>query len=153
MRNGFVKLLRRTVQRIKALDKRCGEAINPAAPAAVLEEILPDLDQVLVMAVNPDSRPRRFLHSMVPKIHRVLQRIRQMNSSCKLGVDRGIDDRTALLSSLRWAKTYWWRGRRSLSRKKRYPSRWKHCTTQSCKQHIRRNQQTVKREYLCNSEW
>jgi hypothetical protein len=143
MRNGFVKLLRRTVQRIKALDKRCGEAINPATPAAVLEEILPDLDQVPLLSVNPDSRPRRFLHSMVPKIHRVSQMIRQMNSSCKLGIDGGIDDATAL-PSLRWEKTYWWRG---------HPSRWQHCTTQSCKQHIRRNQQTVKQEHLCNSEW
>ena len=45
--------LHRTVQRIKALGKRVGVVINPATPAAVLEEILPDLDQVLVMTVNP----------------------------------------------------------------------------------------------------
>ena len=36
--------LRRTVQRIRALGKRAGAVINPATPAAVLEEILPDLD-------------------------------------------------------------------------------------------------------------
>src|SRR5436853_5145052 len=41
--------LSRTVQRIKALGKRVGVAINPATPAAVLEEIMQDLDQVLVM--------------------------------------------------------------------------------------------------------
>src|SRR5262245_59548850 len=45
--------LSRTVQRIKALDKRAGVAINPATPAAVLEEILQDVDQILVMTVNP----------------------------------------------------------------------------------------------------
>ena len=45
--------LHRTVQRIKALGKRAGVVINPATPAAVLEEILPDVDQVLVMTVNP----------------------------------------------------------------------------------------------------
>jgi len=45
--------LHRIVQRVKALGKRCGAAINPATPAAVLEEILPDVDQVLVMTVDP----------------------------------------------------------------------------------------------------
>ena len=45
----------RTVQRIKSLRKRAGVAINPATPAMVLEEILPDVDQVLVMTVNPVS--------------------------------------------------------------------------------------------------
>src|ERR1700741_1894987 len=44
--------LHRTVQRIKALGKRAGVAINPATPAEVLQEILPDLNQVLVMTVN-----------------------------------------------------------------------------------------------------
>src|SRR5437016_3036367 len=45
--------LHRTVQRVKALRKRVGVAINPATPTAVLEEILRDVDQVLVMTVNP----------------------------------------------------------------------------------------------------
>jgi ribulose-phosphate 3-epimerase len=45
--------LHRTVQRIKDLGKRSGVAINPATPAAVLEETIPNTDQVLVMTVNP----------------------------------------------------------------------------------------------------
>jgi len=40
------------VQRVKALGKRVGVVINPGTPAAVLEEILQDVDQVLVMTVN-----------------------------------------------------------------------------------------------------
>src|SRR5215470_7483322 len=55
--------LHRTVQRIKGLGKRAGVAINPATPAAVLEEILPDLDQVLVMTVNPGFGHQHFLES------------------------------------------------------------------------------------------
>lgn len=86
-----------TVQRIKALGKRCGVAINPATPAAVLEEILPDLDQVLVMTVNPGFGHQRFLPSAVPKIRRVSQMIREMNLSCELAVDGGIDTATAPL--------------------------------------------------------
>ena len=42
-----------TVQRIRALGKPAGVVINPATPASVLEEILQDVDQVLIMTVNP----------------------------------------------------------------------------------------------------
>ena len=45
--------MHRTVQRIKALEKRVGVVINPATPPAVLEEILEDVNQILVMTVNP----------------------------------------------------------------------------------------------------
>src|SRR5262250_1192515 len=63
--------LSRTVQRIKALGKRVGVAINPATSAAVLEEIMPDLDQVLIMTVNPGFGHQHFLASTLPKIRRV----------------------------------------------------------------------------------
>src|ERR1700746_2421330 len=45
--------LHRTLQRIKALGKGVGVVINPATPAAVLEEVLPEVDQILVMTVDP----------------------------------------------------------------------------------------------------
>jgi pentose-5-phosphate-3-epimerase len=45
--------LHRTVRRIKELGKRAGLVINPATPASMLEEILPDVDLVTVMTVNP----------------------------------------------------------------------------------------------------
>jgi ribulose-phosphate 3-epimerase len=63
--------LHRTVRRIKELGKRAGVAINPATPASVLEEILPDLDLVLFMTVNPGFGHQRFIHSTLPKIPRV----------------------------------------------------------------------------------
>src|SRR5262249_18831126 len=62
--------LARTVQRIKALGKRVGVAINPATSAAVLEEIMQDLDQILVMTVNPGFGHQHFLPAMLPKIGR-----------------------------------------------------------------------------------
>src|SRR2546428_5858908 len=58
--------LHRTVQRIKTLGKRAGVAINPATPAVVLEEILPETDQVLVMTVNPGFGHQPFLHMTLP---------------------------------------------------------------------------------------
>jgi ribulose-phosphate 3-epimerase len=87
--------LHRTVQRIKALGKRAGVVINPATPAAVLEEILPDLDQVLVMTVNPGFGHQHFLRSTLPKIGRVRQLIEQINPGCELNVDGGIDEASA----------------------------------------------------------
>lgn len=62
--------LQRTVQRIKTLGKRAGVAINPAAAASVLQEILLDLDQVLVMTVNPGFGHQHFLQSTLPTIRR-----------------------------------------------------------------------------------
>jgi len=87
--------LHRTVQRIKSLGKRAGVAINPATPAAVLEEILPDLDQVLVMTVNPGFGHQHFLASTLPKLRRVAQMIERVKPECQLEADGGIDEVTA----------------------------------------------------------
>ena len=89
--------LHRTVQRIKALGKRVGVVINPATPAAVLEEILQDVDQVLVMTVNPGFGHQRFIHTTLPKIRRVRQMIDEIKRDCDLEVDGGIDVTTAPL--------------------------------------------------------
>jgi ribulose-phosphate 3-epimerase len=90
--------LHRTVQRVKALGKRVGVAINPATPAPVLEEILQDVDQVLVMTVNPGFGHQRFIHTTLPKIRRVRQMIDEIKRGCDLEVDGGIDAATAPLA-------------------------------------------------------
>ena len=89
--------LHRTVQSIKALGKRAGVAINPATPAEVLEEILPDVDQVLVMTVDPGFGHQQFLRSTLAKINRVRRMIDSVNPECDLEVDGGIDPQTARL--------------------------------------------------------
>jgi ribulose-phosphate 3-epimerase len=90
--------LHRTVQRVKALGKRVGVAINPATPAPVLEEILQDVDQVLVMTVNPGFGHQRFIHTTLPKIRRVRQMIDEIIPGCDIEVDGGIDAATAPLA-------------------------------------------------------
>src|SRR5437773_5251597 len=89
--------LHRTVQNIKTIGKRAGVAINPATPANVLEEILPDVDQILVMTVNPGFGHQPFLHTTLPKIRRVRQMINEIRPGCDLEVDGGIDATTAPL--------------------------------------------------------
>jgi ribulose-phosphate 3-epimerase len=90
--------LSRTVQRIKALGKRVGVAINPATPAGVLEEIMQDIDQVLVMTVNPGFGHQHFLHTTLPKITRTRQMIDRVKPRCDLEVDGGVDATTAPLA-------------------------------------------------------
>ena len=89
--------LHRTVQRVKSLGKRVGLAINPATPASVLEEVLPDLNLVLVMTVNPGFGHQHFVHTTLPKIQRVRRMIDQGRLSCELELDGGIDADTARL--------------------------------------------------------
>ena len=90
--------LSRTVQHIKALGKRVGVAINPATSASVLEEIMQDLDQVLVMTVNPGFGHQHFLHTTLPKIGRARRMIDRIKPGCDLEVDGGVDVATAPLA-------------------------------------------------------
>jgi ribulose-phosphate 3-epimerase len=90
--------LHRTVQRIKSLGKRVGVAINPATSAAVLEEILSDIDQILVMTVDPGFGHQHFLATTMPKIRRVREMIERIKPTCDLEVDGGIDAATAHLA-------------------------------------------------------
>ena len=89
--------LHRTVQRIRTLGKRAAVAINPATPAAMLNDIVPDLDQVLVMTVNPGFGHQPFIRTTVPKIERVRELVERSQPACDVEVDGGIDATTAPL--------------------------------------------------------
>ncbi len=89
--------LHRTIQKIKAHGKRAGVVINPATPAAVLEEILPDVVLVLIMSVNPGFGGQSFIRSVLPKIRKVREMIDRVNPICDLEVDGGVDAHTAPL--------------------------------------------------------
>jgi ribulose-phosphate 3-epimerase len=91
--------LHRTVQQIKSLGKLAGVAINPATPADVLTEILPDLDLVLLMTVNPGFGGQSFIHATLPKIRRVREMIERAKPSIELEIDGGVDAKTAPLGA------------------------------------------------------
>lgn len=88
--------LHRTVQQIKQLGKAAGVAINPATPAGMLEEILPDLDLVLAMTVNPGFGGQDFI-PILSKLRRLRQMINTQRPGCDLEVDGGIHAQTAPL--------------------------------------------------------
>lgn len=98
--------LHRTIQHIKHLGKRAGVVINPATPASMLEEILPDVDLVLVMTVNPGFGGQHFIHSTLSKIRRVREMIDRVKPDCELELDGGIDAQTAPLGAAAGANVF-----------------------------------------------
>jgi transketolase len=87
--------LHRVVQQIKELGKRAGVAINPATPASALVEILPFLDLVLVMTVEPGFGGQSFIETMPRKIAEVRRMIDERGLGVELEVDGGIHPDTA----------------------------------------------------------
>jgi ribulose-phosphate 3-epimerase len=90
--------LHRTVEAIRSLGKKAGVAINPATPVGAIEEILPEVDLVLVMTVNPGFGGQRFIAGTLGKIRRVRELIDRLQPACELEVDGGINEETAALA-------------------------------------------------------
>lgn len=88
--------LHRLVHRVKALGIKVGVALNPATPLNALEYILEDLDQVLVMTVNPGFGGQVFIPSMLDKIRQLRSMIDKKGLKIDIEVDGGIDGETAL---------------------------------------------------------
>jgi ribulose-phosphate 3-epimerase len=82
--------LHRVVHQIHELGARAGVALNPSTPASAVEEVLPDLDLVLPMTVNPGYGGQSFIPSVLPKIRRLRQLIDEAGLATELEVDGGI---------------------------------------------------------------
>jgi len=87
--------LHRVVQAIKELGLRAGVALNPATPLTSLDEILPDLDLVLIMSVNPGFGGQRFLPRATEKLRGLKGMIEEKATRCEIEVDGGINPTTA----------------------------------------------------------
>lgn len=91
------KHLHRCVQQIKGEGMKAGVALNPATPLSVVEEILPYVDMVLLMTVNPGFGGQSFIESMAPKIKRLRRMVEDAGLNVDIQVDGGINDKTARL--------------------------------------------------------
>ncbi len=87
--------LHRVVHQIKELGVKVGIAVNPATNVTAVEEILPDLDQVLIMTVNPGFGGQKFITSTINKIVKMRQFIDDNNLTTDLEVDGGISANNA----------------------------------------------------------
>ena len=87
--------LHRVVESIKGLGVRAGVSINPATPLAMVDDILPALDLVLLMTVNPGFAGQAFIEEVLDKIARLRQILDERGLACELEVDGGITAQTA----------------------------------------------------------
>lgn len=83
--------LNRTVQRITELGCTVGVALNPATPIESVREIMPFVDLVLVMSVNPGFGGQRFIETSTSKLRRMRRLQEELNPTCDLQVDGGIN--------------------------------------------------------------
>ena len=86
--------LQRVVHQIKEAGAKAGVAINPATPVSAIEEVLPYLDQVLVMSVNPGLPGQAFIPSSVDKLRHMRQRLDAVGAKAELEVDGGVNQET-----------------------------------------------------------
>lgn len=83
--------LNRTVQRINESGCRVGVALNPATGIEAVREILPFVDMVLVMSVNPGFGGQRFIETTTSKLRRMKRLCDEFNPTCDIQVDGGIN--------------------------------------------------------------
>jgi ribulose-phosphate 3-epimerase len=84
--------IHRAVQLIKEQGIKAGVSLNPATPVESLEYVLPELDQVLIMSVNPGFGGQSYIPQMTEKIAKLKKIIEDNNYNCKIEVDGGIKD-------------------------------------------------------------
>lgn len=82
--------LHRVVQAIHELGVKAGVTLNPATPLLALQEILPYVDQVLVMSVNPGFGGQSYIPTSTDKIRRLRQMLQAIASTADIEVDGGI---------------------------------------------------------------
>lgn len=88
--------LHRVIQQIQDAGCRAGVAINPATPLGHLEAILPVIDLVLVMSVNPGFSGQSFIPQSTTKIQRLRRQLNALGSKARLEVDGGVKPTNAL---------------------------------------------------------
>ena len=86
--------LYRVIQMIHALGKRAGVAINPATPVCMIKEMLPLVDQVLVMTINPGVPGQKFINSTLHKMKELAKLKEDNNFYYDIQVDGNITDET-----------------------------------------------------------
>lgn len=86
--------IHRTVQAIHASGMKAGVSLCPATPIGTLEDIITDLDQVLLMSVNPGFGGQPFIPGVVEKVRRLRRMIEESGSKAIINVDGGVNAET-----------------------------------------------------------
>lgn len=86
--------LHRDIQEIKKLGMKAGVALNPSTPLCLIEEILPLLDLVLLMTVNPGFGGQKFIQEVLPKLRKLATWKKERKLSFYIEVDGGVTEET-----------------------------------------------------------
>ncbi len=82
--------LHRVLQLIKASGAKSGVALNPHTHVSLLEDVLEEIDQVIVMSVNPGFGGQKFIYRTIPKIRQLKDMITTQNSKTLIEIDGGV---------------------------------------------------------------
>ena len=83
--------IKKTLELIRALGVKPGIVVKPKTPAEAIAEYLPMVDLVLVMTVEPGFGGQKFMADMMPKVKKLREMLDEVNPSCHLEVDGGVD--------------------------------------------------------------
>ncbi len=87
--------LHRTVSEIRRLGAKAGVVINPHRPVSALEEILPYVDLVLLMSVNPGFGGQKFIETTFEKTRKLKKMVDEINPDIIIEIDGGVNDQNA----------------------------------------------------------
>jgi ribulose-phosphate 3-epimerase len=87
--------LHRTITHLKSRGVRAGVVFNPATPVSSLAEILPEVDYVLLMSVNPGFGGQSFIPASLEKLKRLKRTITERGLKTQIEIDGGVDARNA----------------------------------------------------------
>jgi len=83
--------VKKTLELIRSLGVKPGIVVKPKTPAEAVAEYLPLVDMVLVMTVEPGFGGQKFMADMMPKLKQLRQMLDEVNPTCHLEVDGGVD--------------------------------------------------------------
>ena len=83
--------IKKTLELIRSLGVKPGIVVKPKTPAEAIAEYLPMVDLVLVMTVEPGFGGQKFMADMMPKLKQLRTMLDEVNPSCHLEVDGGVD--------------------------------------------------------------
>ncbi|MEL7121448.1 MAG: ribulose-phosphate 3-epimerase [Bacteroidota bacterium] len=82
--------LHRVLQQIKATGAKAGVALNPHTSVHLIEDLLEDLDQVILMSVNPGFGGQKFIYRTIPRVKQLKDLITIQNTQTKIEIDGGV---------------------------------------------------------------
>lgn len=88
--------LHRSIQNIKDNDCKAGVVLNPHSPVELLQDILPELDYVLLMSVNPGFGGQKFISNVINKVRKLRAMCQDKNPNCLIEVDGGVNSENAV---------------------------------------------------------